>query len=444
MSDTYGLLSAPIPGVLRQMAIPMTFGMIAVLTFNVIDTFFVSLLGTDALAAISFTFPVTFGLNCITMGIGIGLSTHIGHLLGKGNTTDAATLTSHGLLLALLLVTLCALLGFHFMTPIFNLLHASPDLQPQIHQYMSVWFLAVPLLSISMAASSAIRTTGDTKTPAIIMTLSGLINGGLDPLLIFGIGPFPKLGIQGAAIASAMSWLVALFLTFYILSRKDKLLAMPKLTGMIKNWASILEVGTPAAFANAMNPLAAAILMVLFSHYGKQAIAAYGAAQRVEAILIIVLMSLTSSLTPFMAQNFGADKHQRSFTALFLCMRFSIIFQFVVFIMMVPLSIPIAALFSQEEGVQHLLWSYLIIVPASYGFQGMVMILISSLNALRTPIIAFGWSITRLFLLILPCAFLGTQVFGIKGSFIGIAIGNVIGGTLAYMHAIRLRKRCNA
>ena len=85
MHDKHGLLSAPIPTVLRQMTIPMTFGMIAILMFNLVDTIFISLLGTDALAAISYTFPVTFGVNCITMGIGVGLSTSIGRLLGQGD-----------------------------------------------------------------------------------------------------------------------------------------------------------------------------------------------------------------------------------------------------------------------------------------------------------------------------------------------------------------------
>ena len=86
MQDKYGLLTAPIPQVLRQMTIPMVFGLVSILMFNLVDTFFISLIGTEALASISYTFPVTFALNCITMGIGVGLSTNIAHLLGQGNT----------------------------------------------------------------------------------------------------------------------------------------------------------------------------------------------------------------------------------------------------------------------------------------------------------------------------------------------------------------------
>lgn len=209
MQDKHGLLSAPISKVLRNMTVPMVFGMVAILAFNLVDTFFISLLGTEALAAISFTFPVTFGVNCITMGIGMGLSTNIGRLLGQGNTQHAARFSTHGLLLAVVLVMLASTLGLYTIEPLFKLLGASDDIIPLIREYMVIWYFTVPLLVIPMAGNSAIRATGDTKTPAKIMMLSGFINGLLDPLLIFGIGPFPELGIQGAAIASGIAWLGA-------------------------------------------------------------------------------------------------------------------------------------------------------------------------------------------------------------------------------------------
>ncbi|QIA64390.1 MATE family efflux transporter [Vibrio astriarenae] len=441
MLDKHGLLSEPVTQVLRQMTVPMTFGMVAVLMFNLVDTFFISLLGTQALAAISFTFPVTFAVNCITMGIGMGLSTHIGRLLGKGDTQQAAALSTHGLLLAISLMVLASIAGFFSIEPLFSLLGADQELIPLIKEYMQVWYLAVPLLVIPMAGNSAIRASGDTKTPAKIMMLSGVLNGLLDPLLIFGVGPFPELGIQGAAIASAISWLAALCASLYVLKYREKLLSLPKLKRIIHDWVAILSVGLPAAFSTAMTPLAGAILMKMLSVYGNSAVAALGAAQRVESILILVLMALTSALTPFMAQNFGANQPQRSFQGLFLSMRFSIVFQLLIFIIMVPLSVPISALFSQEAHVKHLLWQYLLIVPASYGFQGILMMLSSALNALHRPLLAFQWNAMRLFLFTLPCAWLGGYWYGAEGIFIGVAVGNVVGGCLGYLYALHLRRR---
>ncbi|MBY8256643.1 MATE family efflux transporter [Vibrio fluvialis] len=441
MHDKHGLLSAPIPNVLRQMTIPMIFGMVAILMFNLVDTFFISLLGTDALAAISYTFPVTFGVNCITMGIGVGLSTSIGRLLGQGDTSNAARFSTHGLLLAVTLVAIACTAGFFTIEPLFLLLGAKAELIPLIEQYMQVWYLTIPLLVIPMAGNSAIRATGDTKTPAKMMMLAGAINGCLDPLLIFGYGPFPELGIQGAAIASAFSWLGALIGSLYVLVKRDRLLAPLHFASLRHDWQQILKIGTPAALSTAMSPISGALLMMMLSSHGTAAVAAYGAAQRIESILILVLMSLTSALTPFMAQNFGAQNPTRSFSGLFLSLRFSLIFQLLVFIMMVPLSIPLAALFSQEHAVRDLLWHYLLVVPLSYGFQGVVMMLVSALNALHLPLKAFQWSFMRLFLFTLPSAWLGSTLYGIEGLFIGIALGNVLGGLSGYLYALLLRRR---
>ncbi|WP_162063533.1 MATE family efflux transporter [Vibrio taketomensis] len=442
MHDKHGLLTGSIPEVLRQMTIPMTVGMIAILMFNLVDTFFISLLGTDALAAVSYTFPVTFGVNCITMGIGMGLSTNIGRLLGQRQAQDAARVASHGLILAVILVTIASTIGLLTIRPLFVALGAEAKLLPLIEQYMTIWYLSIPLLVIPMAGNSAIRASGDTKTPAKIMMLAGLINGILDPLLIFGYGPFPELGIQGAAIASAISWFGALISSLYVLIKREKLLALPKLTFLHQDCKMILKIGTPAAFSNAMSPLSGALLMMILSTHGTSVVAAYGAAQRIESILILVLMSLTSALTPFMAQNFGADNPERSFAGLFLSMRFAIVFQLMIFVMMVPLSIPLAAMFSQEQAVQNQLWHYLIVVPFSYGFQGIMMMLVSGLNALHQPLRAFQWSAMRLFILTLPMAWVGGKWFGVEGVFIGIAAGNIIGGSLGYLYALKLRKNC--
>ncbi|WP_087026831.1 MATE family efflux transporter [Thaumasiovibrio subtropicus] len=438
--DKHGLLSAPITPVLRKMTLPMIFGLIAILMFNLVDTFFIAMLGTDALAAISFTFPITFAVNCITMGIGVGLSSLIGQQLGQGNHHAAARLTSHGLLLAVLLVCMASTVGVFTIEPLFRALGASSELVPMIHEYMAIWYVTIPLLVVPMAGNSAIRATGDTKTPAKIMMVAGCLNGLLDPLLIFGLGPFPALGIQGAAIASAISWAGALSCSGIVLIKREKLLSWPERALMLKDWRRILKIGTPAGLTSAMNPLSGAILMVILAAQGNAAVAAYGAAQRIESILLIVIMALASIFTPFMAQNMGAGLYTRAFKALFVALRFSFLFQLFVYILLVPLTWPITYFFTQDVQVQDHLWLYLVIVPASYGLQGVLMILVSALNALQRSTQAMCWNIVRLFGLLLPAAWVASTHWGTEGIFVGIAIANLIAGLGAYLYALRLRR----
>ncbi len=438
--DKHGLLSDPIPDALRRLAVPMLFGMIAILMFNLVDTFFISLLGTNALAAVSFTFPVTFGLNCITMGMSVGISTSIGRLLGSGDTKSAARLTTHGLLLAVILMVLGSTVGWLTIDPLFSLMGASADLLPIIHEYMTVWYIAIPLLVIPMTGNSAIRATGDAKSPAKIMIMAGLINGILDPLLIFGYGPFPELGVKGAAISSGISWAVALTASLYLLHRREKLLTVPVFRKLKADWQQILQIGAPAGLSNALTPLSSALLMTLLAAQGTASVAAFGAAMRIESILVIGMMALGSSLMPFMAQNLGANQPERAFKALFTAMRFAILFQLLIFIAMVPLSMPLASLFSQDTTVQAQLWHYLLVVPASYGLQAVCMLLISALNALHKTVNALIWNLLRLFGFMLPSAWIGSLYYGTEGLFIGIAFANIIGGLGAYLYARRLRK----
>ena len=440
MQDKHGLLTGSIPLVLRQMTVPMTFGMVAIFLFNLVDTFFVSMLGTQALAAISFTFPVTFAINSITMGIGIGISTQIGYLMGRTNNKSASSIATHGILLAVVIISLTSVLGLVTLEPLFMTLGAKPDSLLMIHQYMSIWYCAVPLLVIPMAGNSVIRATGDTRTPAKIMILSGIINGGLDPIFIFGLGPVPALGIKGAALASAISWLGASFYAVYILVRREKLIIMPNLNTLWRDSSKILKISIPATLSNTLIPISGALFIAVLSQYGAEAVAAFGAAQRIESILLLVLMSLTSALTPFIAQNMGANNPTRSFAGLFMGMRFAIIFQTIVFIMIVPLSNYIASLFSQDSNVRTFLWQYLLCVPFSYGFQGIMMMLVSGLNALKKPINAFLWSCARLFVFMLPCALIGSFLHQVSGLFVGIAVANILGGIASYAYAIKLKK----
>src|SRR5699024_3041928 len=117
---------------------------------------------------------------------------------------------------------------------------------------MLIWYLTVPLLIIPMVGNSAIRATGDTKTPSIVMIVAGLVNGILDPLLIFGLGPFPEWGIQGAAVASACSWLMATIVGLWLLWRRERLLIWPLLVPdkLINQWRQLLAVAIPASFTN--------------------------------------------------------------------------------------------------------------------------------------------------------------------------------------------------
>ncbi|MEV3809196.1 MATE family efflux transporter [Aeromonas dhakensis] len=431
------LLTAPMTSVLLRMTGPMILGIVAILAFNLVDTFFIGMLGTQALAAISFTFPVTFVVTSLAMGLGAGLSAVMGHALGQGKHEEAARITTDNLFLAVLLVTLIAVAGALTIHPLFRLLGASDALIDLIYDYMLIWYLTVPMLVLPMVGNAAIRATGDTKTPSLVMTVAGLVNGVLDPLLIFGIGPFPEWGIRGAAIATSLSWLMAMLVSLYILRHREGLLRwrLSPRPQLLAHWRALLHVAVPASFTNMLNPLANAVLMTIFAGLGTEVVAAYGAASRVEALLLIVMMALSSVLAPFISQNCGAGNPARAKAALQLCMRFALLFQLAVYALTWLLAPFIADLFSDHPQVVRLIVLYLHLVPIGYGFQGMVMLLASALNGVRASSISFLFNGLRLFVFLLPGAWLGAKLGGEQGIYLGILLANLAAGTLAWWYA---------
>ena len=171
MKDRHGLLSAPIGRVLLNMSLPNLIGIMTILGFSLADTFFISQLGTEALAAISFTFPVTLIISSIAIGVGAGVSTNLGRLIGSGNAPQAKVFLHDALLLTFILIASLSALGSIFIEPLFSLLGANETSLPLIHDYMMYWYVGAPLLVLLMVGNQGLRSTGDTRSPAMIMTL---------------------------------------------------------------------------------------------------------------------------------------------------------------------------------------------------------------------------------------------------------------------------------
>lgn len=439
MSLANPLHHAPIPTLLARMTIPMTVGIIAILAFSLVDTFFIGLLGTDALAAVSFTFPVTLLVTSLIMGLGTGLSAVLGHTLGQGKHHEAALLTSDTLLLTLLLIAGLGVVGALTIHPLFTLMGAAPALIELIHDYMLIWYLTVPLLAIPMVGNAATRATGDTRTPSLVMAVSGLVNGMLDPLLIFGWGPVPAYGIKGAAIATSISWLMAMLVSLRILRRRDRLLEWHGHGWQVRwqHWLRVLQIAIPAALTNLLTPLATALLLMILASLGTEVIAAYGAASRVESLLLIVMMALSSVLAPFVSQNLGAGQPARARSALLIAMHFALFWQGGIALLVWLLARPIATLFSDQATVIDAISDYLHLLPFGYGAQALVMLLASALNGMRAPLISLLFGGIRLFVLLLPLAWLGERAFGLHGVYGGMLLANLTAGALAYLFARR-------
>lgn len=440
MANNARLIEGPIDRTLVRMTIPMIAGILSMIAFNLVDTFYVGRLGTSELAAMSFTFPVVFIISSLTMGLGLGASAVISRAIGSGDHDQVRRLTTDSLALALLLVGILVAVGLFTIDPAFRLLGATDEILLLIKEYMTIWYSGVIFVVIPMLGNSAIRATGDTKTPSIIMIIAVFVNATLDPLLIFGIGPFPRLELQGAAIATVAARAMAMVVSILVLTRREHMLTLvkPRLKQVLESWRSVLYIGLPSAGTNMIFPLAIGIITRMVAEYGPAPVAALGVATRIDPFALGVIFALSSALGPFVGQNFGARKIDRVWTGLRHSHRFAFLWGLGVFAIVATAAHPIASLFSRDPEVVRIAVKYLRLVPVAYGFSGVLILSNTALNVLNRPLHAAGLTLIQMFVLYIPLAILGSKIFGLTGIFAAAAIANLISGSLAYYWVRRI------
>lgn len=427
---------------LYRLTAPMILGILSIFLFNLVDTYFISLLGTQPLAAVSFTFPVTMMIMNLAIGLSIATGAVVARSLGQRDVAQARNWVTASLYLSFILGLVMAAIGIASQSIVFAWLGASPELIALISDYMTWWYIGSVLLIVFVIVNASIRATGNAKLPSIMMLSSAVLNGILDPLLIFGLGPFPELGIKGAAIATAISWAVAfIFVLRYLLKRDLISLAIPE--GILQQWQQLAKLGIPAALTNMLGPLANGIMVAWVAQYGTHAIAAYGVGSRIEPLSMIVIMAFTASLPPFVGQNHGAGEDKRIELALLKSMQFIFVWQLLVYGLLVAFADPISLIFSDEVEVQKIIQTFLYIVPLTYFAMGFTLVSTATINALHKTHISLNINLVRLFIFYLPCAWLGQYFGGLTGLFWGCAIANLIMGASILLLFIRVKRNPN-
>ena len=424
---------------LVKLTLPMIWGSFTVIAFNLADTYFVSQLGTAELAAMTFTFPVVLLLGNLAMGLGIGVSSVVSRAVGEGESALVKRLTMASLTLSLVVVGVFALIGLGTIKPLFTLLGVKPEILPLVREYMQIWYLGMVFLVVPMVGNSVIRAAGDAQTPSLIMTMAAFLNILLDPLLIFGWGPFPALELQGAALATVIARAMTLAASLLVLGLRERLLLyyLPPLQEVREHWGRILRIGFPAALTRAIVPLSMGFVTSIVATYGPAAIAGFGIALRVESFALIVPMALPASIGPFVGQNWGARRYDRIRQALKLSFGFSLVFGGLLAIALSLSADRIAAIFNRDPAVIAVVTIYLIIAPLGYGAAAVLFTASSVSNALGRPLPAVVMSLVQMLVFYVPLAYLGSWLLGLRGIFIAACLSNLIVGLGALIWSIR-------
>jgi putative MATE family efflux protein len=305
---------------------------------------------------------------------------------------------------------------------------------PLIEDFMLIRYWVDPVEAALWTSLASIRARGNTLLEGKVITSAALLNAALDPIFIFGLFGFPRMEIQGAALASLVSNLSMLGLVLFYLGPKLKMYANPFVSfgEILDSWRHMLAIGVPAMVTNAIVPISNAIVVSMVAAYGIDAVAGFGIAMRIEPMALVPFYALSAVSSPFAGQNFGAGKVDRVLEARNVIARFSFGYGILLVLVLAFAADPIAALFSDSPEIRRVAVEYLWFVSISYGAYGLVMSVCASFNGIGVPMPGLVLSVTRVIIVFLPLAFIGRWLFGLNGLFIAAALSNLVVAALAF------------
>jgi putative MATE family efflux protein len=429
------LVSGSIPGHLVSQTLPMVIGVAAIMSIGLVDAYFIGQLGSDALAAISFIFPVSVAITSLGVGIMVGINSVVARALGEGDRTRAARRANFGIVFSAGCGVVMGIALWLAIDPIFMAMNAPADLMPLIRAYMRPYAAGFPLILVIMGFNGVLRGQGEARRTSTVSIAYAAANWVLDPLLITGAFGIEGYGMAGAAYATVAGWAIGVAVAVWLVRSTSLPLDVTLLRNcsLIDPATAIIRVGLPAAFSNAINPLGLSILTALVALEGEAAVAGFGAAGRLQSFVIVPLLGLSGAIGAIVGQNWGAGQYKRSKEAALWAAGFCVAWGLAVAVAMVVAGENFARLFTDDPAVIAEFDLYLEI--AAWGYAGFGLLIVGNgiMNAVDKAGLALLQSVGRVFLVMLPVALVLQGGMGSAAIYTAELAANLFGAVTAVL-----------
>ena len=387
MDADNGLITKPIPGLIAQLAIPASIGMFFNTMYNVVDTYFSGLISTEAIAALSLSFPVFFVILAIGFGISTGATALIANTLGAGDEKKAQLYAIQSVSFPFLLSMALTLIGLFAAPYLFMFLGASGTYLAISLSYINIIICGLVFFSLTFVMNAILTAQGDTKTFRNVLIIGFFLNLVFDPWFIYGGLGMPALGLPGVAWATI---LIQLFSTLFMGTRVFR-------TGLIcrECWSmfvprrhfywEIAKQGFPASLNTMSIAIGIFIITWFLSKYGQTAVAAYGIATRVDQIAMLPIMGLTTATLTLIGQNNGAALYQRCREVYRKALLYGILITTVSMIIVFVFPHLIMKIFTNDQAVLKIGAFYLKISAFIYWAYIILFVAVAALQGLKRP-----------------------------------------------------------
>ena len=418
-----------------RLSTPMIIAFVFVISYHYIDRYFVSKLGDIATAAIGMAFIVQMVIIAIGVGIGSGVNSFISRSLGAKEEANARATVLHAIFISITLGIAIAFIGILIQKPLFRLLGAEGRLLDLIITYLTIIFVFTPLNLLSIIGNSIFQGWGDTMSPMKFMLTGTFLNLALDPLLIFGVGLFPEMGIAGAALATGIGRGASVsYILFKLLARHQP--TKISFSGFRVNkdiLSGIFQVGLPSSASQILTSVAMGFIFYILDPYGAGAKAAYTIVFTYEMVVFLPAIGISQAVSILSGHNFGARLFERVNRVYFIGMAaaFGMMLFPAIIIWLAPQFF--AGVFAQSTEVLGIASAALQITAVGYAFSGIYMCSAASFQGLGLGRHYLGANIFRLYVLLIPFAYLGSRFWGIDGVWLGLMAVNIVSAFILFI-----------
>ncbi|NHN47787.1 MATE family efflux transporter [Halostella sp. JP-L12] len=427
-----------------RLAWPIVVIQLLQVAYNVADTFWLGQLSADAVGAMSLAFPLIFLLISVAGGFTTAGSILVAQYTGAESDRSAGTVAGQTLSFVTLLAVVLSAVGYLLTRDLLGLLPSQAEttvrVVPLAADYMEILFLGLPFLFGFFVFSALMRGYGDTKTPMRVMVVSVALNVVLDPVLIFGWGPFAPMGIKGAALATIFSRGVASVLGIYVLfgTTAGPDVSVSDLVPELETVWEIVRIGTPSALEQSTSALAMITLTAMVVTFAPPVVAAYGLGNRLVSLVFLPAMGLGRATNTMVGQNLGAEQEGRAESAVWLAAKTAAGVMVVVAVVAALFPEPIVGVFigAGTEGAAETVRlgsEYLRIRAVEFAFIGITQVLLGAYRGAGNTKTALAFSLITLWIGRVPTVYYLAFVagWGATGVWVGMALGNVIGAITA-------------
>lgn len=374
--------SGPIGRAIVLLAIPMVLEMVMESVFALTDAFFVSRLGTDAVATVGLTEAMISILFAVAVGTGMATTAMVARRIGEGEVRQAGVAAAQSIVLGLLLTLFVAVPGVVFADRLLSLMGGSPDLVASGRGYTQVLFGGSATIMLIFLLNAVFRGAGDAAIAMRVLWIANLCNILLDPCLIFGIGPFPELGVTGAAVATTIGRGVGVAIQLWVLFRGGSRIRIgvrdlvPRVRILIRLFR--LSVGGVLQFL--IGTSSWVVLVWIIGGFGSSAVAGYTLAIRLIVFAILPSWGLANAAATLVGQNLGAGQPGRAEISVWRAGLYNMVFLLGIAIVFIAASGPLIRIFSSDPEVVGFGVSCLIWVSIGYPFYAWGMVMVQAFN----------------------------------------------------------------